>query len=113
MRKVFAVRSRVCRREGCRRRGACTAFSLLLGQAGIRLTCGSPPVLDAGEEFATDVLGDVVAEGAVERTEAGVTGSWVVARFVGDPGRLEEGYWKVVVCDGNRGGTNGGSGSEG
>ena len=61
-------------------------------------------VLEAGEDVATEVLGDVIAEGAVNRMEAGVVGSCVAARFDGEPGRLYAGFTDAV---GRGGGTNG------
>ena len=67
-------------------------------------------MLEAGEDVATEVLGDVIAEGAINRTEAGVAGSWVVARFYGEPGRLYDWFAKAV---GRGGGINGGRASDG
>lgn len=67
-------------------------------------------MLEAGEDVATEVLGDVIAEGAINRTEAGVAGSWVVARFDGEPGRLYDWFAKAV---GRGGGINGGRASDG
>ena len=72
------------------------------------LTLDSEVVLEVGEDDAT-VLGEVVVDDATERMEAGVCGSWGVARLNGDVGR---GYCEAIGV-GSGGGMNGGSGSRG
>ena len=90
------MRSRVCRREGCRS----------------RIRFPSPAVLDAGEDAATLALGELFAEVTEKRADAGVVGSLacLAVRFDGEAGRL---YAGIAGSVGKGGGTKRGRVSDG
>ena len=79
----------------------------------VQRTCCSSALLDPGLDVPTDVLGEVVVDGALDSAFEGVAGSCIRACLVGDPGLLAEGVGAASIDVLRGGGTKGGRGSEG